>query len=308
MNSNHCDNKKIELYLGWKCVNDCVFCAEKNKREKFKNKTINLKKIKEILIKEKTAGANHVTFLGGEPSIQSNFLPAIKLAKDLGYVVCIATNGAGFASKVFCKKAEPFLDDIIVSVHGHNSSIHDRATRRQGSFKQLNQSLGNIKELNLRMLKVNTVINIFNYKYLMQIARFVKNYNIKMIGFSALEPPTKKRIKELKKVIGFTPRLKDIKPHLVRALEYCDKNKIEGRVTDIPFCCLGGHRAKLDNIYAVDRVKILEDNTRINMQSGPKRSSVKPNKCKGCKFYGLCRGYFEGYFYVFGDKEIKPIL
>jgi len=307
MNSNQF-NKRVELYLGWSCVNDCIFCLEQENRKKFKQKIIGLEKIKNVLINERKDGANCVTFLGGEPTIQPHFFEAICLAKSLDYRVGITTNGFGFNSKSFCKKVIPFLDDIIISVHGHRFNIHDQITQRKGSFNQLKQSLTNLCESSFDgFLKTNTVINSFNYKHLLPLIKFIESFDIKSISLAALEPPTSKELKLLNKIKIYIPKLQDLESYLFKALDYCDKHNLEVNVADIPFCCLGSHLLKSDYLYYDSRVKISKDGIKHEMKSRPLRSRKKLSQCQDCKFNKLCGGFFEGYFHVFGNKEIKPI-
>ncbi len=301
-------NKRVELYLGWSCVNDCIFCIEQENRKKFQQKIIELKKIKNILINEKKDGANCVTFLGGEPTIQPHFFEAVHLAKDLGYQVAITTNGFGFASKSFCRQILPFLDVIVISVHGHRFNIHDQITQRKGSFNQLKQSLTNICGSSFNgFLKTNTVINSFNYKHLLSLVKFIESFDIKSISLAALEPPTKRKLELLNSIQAYVPKLQDLKLYLFKALDYCDKHNLEVNVADIPFCCLGDHLLKSDYLYYDDRIKISKDGIRYEMKSIALRSRKKLNQCQDCKFNQLCGGFFEGYFHIFGNKEIKPI-
>ena len=60
--------KRVEMYIGFKCNNNCIFCVEYFRRKKYQE--LNLLSSDQEIIKTlsdyKQKGYNHVNILGGE--------------------------------------------------------------------------------------------------------------------------------------------------------------------------------------------------------------------------------------------------
>ena len=79
-------------------------------------------------------GCRKVQFIGGEPTIHPGLPALIEHARKIGYRgICVYTNGTHVTEplkSVFIKNRV----NLVFSVYGASSDIHDRVTLRQGSF------------------------------------------------------------------------------------------------------------------------------------------------------------------------------
>jgi MoaA/NifB/PqqE/SkfB family radical SAM enzyme len=94
----------------------------------------------------------NLVFTGGEPTRHPHFMTLGRLAKRLGFVVRIKTNGMSLdrhAAGRLKREVEPFVVDV--SLHGASASTHDRQTRVRGSFDRLVENLGSMKQEGLRV-------------------------------------------------------------------------------------------------------------------------------------------------------------
>lgn len=111
-------------------------------------------------------GFQKITFAGGEPTLCPWLPELIKLSKDLGMITMIITNGT-MLSDLFLKKNKEYLDWIGVSI----DSLYDTTNSKTGRAIQRNKPLSReyyfslvkrIKSYDYK-LKINTVVNSFNY-------------------------------------------------------------------------------------------------------------------------------------------------
>src|SRR4030042_4749282 len=102
-------DKRVEIYVGFKCNNNCVFCVEKNERMKNKDKILyqDLNEIEDKVKALKNQGYNHINFLGGEPFLEKNFLPFLQIAKKYGFSTAVTTNGSLLADEEIAKSHLP---------------------------------------------------------------------------------------------------------------------------------------------------------------------------------------------------------
>jgi radical S-adenosyl methionine domain-containing protein 2 len=111
------------------------------------------------------AGAEKITFVGGEPTLCPYLDELLEAAKKAGLTTCIVTNGTGI-SRGFLESNSQNIDWIGLSIDASNDIIHHKIGR--GLIKDLNagfsehlivsKSVWNLcKEFGIRM-KLNTVV------------------------------------------------------------------------------------------------------------------------------------------------------
>jgi len=129
-------NKKIKktvIITGYQCNNNCQFCLNANKRSLVSKTTRQI--MKEMALVRKR-GYTYLELIGGESTIRPDIIALIKFAHQLKFEnVAMATNGRLFAYQEFAKKIiQAGLTDLIFSIHGHNTKLHDFLTQSKGSF------------------------------------------------------------------------------------------------------------------------------------------------------------------------------
>ena len=301
--------KKTVIIIGYQCNNRCQFCNDANKRE-LPNKTT--RQIKKEMIEAKNRGTTYLELIGGETTIRPDAVELVKFAKDLGFkTINMATNGRMFSYLEFTKKIiKAGLTDIIFSIHGHNSKIHDYLTQSPGSFKQLLKGLDNFKKLGFKKIGSNTTIVKQNYKHLPQIGQFIYQQGIRNSEFIFVDPNYGGAYDNFKELV---PRISQIIPYVKKCLEIGRKNKIpHWHIRYVPLCYFQDY---LDQISELQEVKTFHTQhfapDFVNYDAEKARRElgrVKPKKCKNCKLFNLCEGIWQEYYRRCGDEELKPVL
>jgi len=284
--------KKLEIFTTFKCNNDCVFCVQKENREKYKDLRIFKDKddIREKLDFYNKKGYRYINFLGGEPFKEENFIDVLRVAKEKGFLTALATNGFYLGDAEYAKKALPLIDELIVSVYGHNQELISQQSRNKLLYLEFIKALNNInKYFKGQLLKVNCVINKLNYKYLLEIARFVKENGFKEINFTSME------IQDHNKDYAVDMTL--IKPILQKVADYGNENSIVVRFSELPYCVLGDDYHLAEEMYETERDIFNNDELEVHG-----RIKVSINKCKTCSKNNICPGVDMKYIKKFGNK------
>jgi MoaA/NifB/PqqE/SkfB family radical SAM enzyme len=300
--------KRFEFHISYDCSNGCVFCSEKMQLEKFPNQFVERNIIEKNLKLLSSDGFNHVTFTGGEPTLHPDIVYLTHLAKDLGYKTYISSNGGIFASRKFCRKIIPYLDEVCFSVHGHNAKLHNFLTKNKQSFSRLKKALANInKSPQDFFCFINIVITKYNFDQVEKIINFVSRYKkVRQVLISNVAPEGGgfKNFKELCVPLG---EIKKRVPHIIEAAK---KNSLNIRFFGLPLCALEGYEIYSNDIYWSPRLtleKWKESGKTIIKRTyshKPSRNRTHTQKCKECRKRGLCEGVFEKYIKVFGDNEL----
>ena len=208
----------MDLKVGFKCNNNCIFCAQAHKRI-LGNKSI--EELKEALENGIKDGYTEVVFTGGEPTIRRDIIELVRFAHDLGYdLIQIQTNGRMLSYKSFAEKlVKAGVTEFSPALHGHNKKIHESQTRCVGSFKQTLQAIKNLVDLQVPVL-TNSVVTKFNYKYLPQLVRLLINLKVDQFQLAFVHP-VGNAWKYFDRVV---PKMSDVAPYIKESLEIAKEN------------------------------------------------------------------------------------
>jgi len=233
LNKSISESKKIKVHTGYTCNSNCQFCYY-------------LARIHESLLPEKLLleeiklarrlNWEDIDFTGGEPTIVPYLDRLISTAKAVGFKdIAIITNGIRLVDReYFIKLRNAGLNDVLFSLHGANSQIHDSLTRVPGSFNRITSAIEIAKELGIK-IRTNLTINTLNYKTLPDYAELISKLGVHTVNFIFFNPWTTKNV-ELTKLM---PKFSDAILYLERALDILEANKIpKVNIRYVPYCVL----------------------------------------------------------------------
>jgi len=303
------------LLAGFSCNNNCIFCSNVANRDFNSSTEELLKKIN----KGYKDGFKTLEFIGGEITIRPDFFELISYAKKIGFEdIRLTSNGRLFSYPKFTKKAyQAGLKVVVVSLYGHNKTLHEGVTRTPGSFEQCVRGIKNISKTKGMYLIINTVVSKINYKFLDKISEFIYKLNPKEWHLLELLPDGR----AIKNYNALAVSYKELSPHL-KKIGVLGGNKIK-RIDffDFPFCIF--NKKILDNKDinfftpenryedikqeahdTVFRVKKITKGKKIIYQD---KYKIKPDFCQKCIYYNQCGGIAKPYFKKYQDKEIKEL-
>ncbi len=289
--------KRIETYITHKCNNNCVFCIEKENKAKYQNVKVfnNRDEIKTKFAEFKKQGYEHINLLGGEPFIDDKLVDALEIAKEFDFKVGLATNGSMLSSEDLAIKTLPLIDDLVLSVHGHNHDVINEISQNKTLFENIIKAFGNInKYFKGRMFKINCVVTTMNYESLLAILQFVNDLGAKQINFTNMEITSENG--------KYAVEMSKIKDQIKSLVDYAQENNMIIRFSEFPLCMLGENYQYADNLYFQDREKIKCDGQKDAQYY---RKKMKNSQCENCRLNELCSGLDQGYFDLFNDEELK---
>jgi AdoMet-dependent heme synthase len=156
-NDNQLSSVLIELT--YRCNLDCFFCYNDLG---LRGRPLTFEQYADFLRDLASMNVLSVTLSGGEPLAHPDFFRIGALARELGFVVRVKSNGhalRGELARRLRDEVDPYV--VEVSLHGACAETHDRQTRVPGSFTRLVENLREMVALGMR-LKVNTTLTSWN--------------------------------------------------------------------------------------------------------------------------------------------------
>ncbi len=149
----------VLIELTYRCNLDCFFCYNDLA---LRGTPLAFEQYAAFLQDLASMNVLNVTLSGGEPLAHPDFFRIGALARELGFVVRVKSNGhalRGALARRLREEVDPFV--IEVSLHGARAETHDRQTRVAGSFARLVENVREMLALGLRV-KVNSTLTRWN--------------------------------------------------------------------------------------------------------------------------------------------------
>jgi len=335
--------KRIKLHTNNSCNLKCRFCYYGDSAC-IKEMDASLEELKKQLKIAKNMGALDVDFSGGESTIRPDFPELIAYTKKLGFRnICVITNGLRMSNFKYAKKlVDAGLNDVLFSLEGHISKMHDYLTRVPGSFKKINQAIKNVKRLGIRC-RINITVTKENYHDLEKFSKHIIQFQPDAVNFIVFNP-WNVAMKESQKLLA---RYSDVAPYLKKSIDFLQPKVMKITIRYFPYCFMQGYEKHicncLHNKYDADEwwipkiqykmetkankkpLKVLKriiKNLRYVLGMDPryftnfdkfilglqlKKLYYRPKKCKKCKYYFVCDGIDKPYPKLYGLEEITPV-
>jgi len=274
------------IYIGYSCNNNCVFCSEADEYIRdLRPKTI--KQIKKE-ISEVRKYYDFVNFMGREPTLRKDFIEILEFTKKLDFKqVGFTTNGRLLAYKDFVKSIfTAGVNQIVISLNGATSEVHDSQTQVKGSFFQTIKGIKNVIEFKGERVSliVNLLLNKANYFELAKMIDLMKSLRVKEINILNAAPLSKRS--RSKKIII---KMSEIGQYVISVLEkYKDDHSIKFLLVEFLPCALPKNGRK----YFFPCLEKNPEKVRIPL-------------CQNCPYSDKCDGVLKSYIDLYGVKEFR---
>lgn len=180
--------RKVIVNLTYHCSNDCRFCAVADRPKRHGD----FARYARLLRAYRSRGVRALDLDGGEPTLYPRLLPFIALARSLGYErVTVTTNGRRLADRSFaCRFLLGGVSEVLVSLHGHRAEVHERETRRAGSFDETVRGIRHLVRLRPDRVgvAVNTMLTPDNAAHLSDLLGFVHSLGVPKVNVQLVTP------------------------------------------------------------------------------------------------------------------------
>lgn len=149
----------VMLELTYKCNLDCFYCY--NDRD-IGGTPLSADQYFRLLQDLREMQVMDLILTGGEPLAHPSFFAIGAMARELGFVVRVKTNGHALNRRLagrMKREVDPYV--LEISLHGATATTHDRQTRVAGSFDRLLSNLRVLRDFGLRY-KLNATVTRWN--------------------------------------------------------------------------------------------------------------------------------------------------
>ncbi len=302
----------VEIQLGHLCNNRCVFCSSGQATQMGQALPMELAPVMAALERAKQQRARKLTFLGGEPTLQRAFLPALRRATELGFAeIEIFTNGVKAARRSFVDEVAaigPF--SWRFSIQGGTQQAHDDAVVKPGAFVRICKAMDNVRAHGHR-ITANACINELSYRSLPAYVELVQRFGIEQLHIDVVRPSSAGQRTDA--YLGeVMPRHVDMAPYLdamLTAFEAWDP-AFDVNVGNYPYCLLPqwSHRIHHGGMQTLTLAADLEnDLTEKDKYEAQHSDKLHGPKCRVCAFERQCSGVFDAYARIHGTQELRPV-
>lgn len=183
------------------CSLRCLFCHNPDTWKKNMNRKMTSKEVVDLIRKYRSyiELGGGVTFSGGEPLVQSEFLlEMLKMCKKAGIHTCIDTSGTGYDINLIDEILK-YTDLVILDIKAIDNESYKKITGKD--MNMVNVFINKLKERNnklwLRQVIVPTIND--NLDYILKLKEYIKQFkNIEKIELLPYHTMGKEKYKKLK--------------------------------------------------------------------------------------------------------------
>ncbi len=303
---------RFEIQLGHLCNNRCVFCSSGQMTAMKIARPVPLEPIVEALEQARAAGATHLTFLGGEPTIHKRFLDALKKAVELGFEhIVIFTNGVMFTHP-------GFIDSVValgnfewrISIQGATDEAHVAVTGRAESFQRIAHGLGELQRRG-QLVTTNMCVNERSYRSLPHYPELIERYGVRQLHVDVVRPESTGERDEAY-LRDIMPRYSDMAPYYAAMLDGFERSNpdFDINVGNLPYCVIPEWASRVHHGGQETVTKSSDsDGLEDAMNKYEWQTSLRTHLpgCAECVFRSRCTGIFRGYLALHGPDEFQPV-
>ncbi len=297
------DIRLVDVILGYRCNSSCSYCAiDEELRTVNSTATEVAERIRASLVHRPLA----IRFGGGEPTLWPDLPKLVMLARDLGFrEIAVQTNGFLLGEDHLARRLiEAGLNKLNLSLRGADAATHDGLTRSPHSFARLLCGLAAVRAQEPGLpIEGDVIVTRQTLPQLADIVRTFAPLGIRKYNFwhVAIDGRTRGHEELL------VPRLSEVTPHLLAALEAVDALGLHGaEVYYVPYCFVPGRERQVWH-PANEAAVVITPQSTFRLEMGAIDLGLKTARCQGCRFEPRCFGVRPSYLQHFGDAEIRPV-
>lgn len=150
---------------------------------------LEVEEFKEIINQLAGAGVLFLTLTGGEPMMHSGFWEIIDFARKSKFFLRVFTNGTFIDEKSAQDLAGYGVNEVHVSLHGHEQETHEIITGVRGSFHKTVKAIQLLKRQGIEVLVKSSIMTL-NKDYPVEIENLCRRLGVKCNISYLLSPRT----------------------------------------------------------------------------------------------------------------------
>jgi MoaA/NifB/PqqE/SkfB family radical SAM enzyme len=306
--------RQVEIQLGHMCNNRCVFCVSGQRTAMREAFPLPAAPVLERLREARALGITKVTLLGGEPTLQPEFMDVMRGAVALGFKeIVLFTNGVKTARDSFIAEVLDTGGDITwrLSFQGATLLSHEKTTKKLGSFGRLKDTLANLHRRGQRVT-VNMCVVQSNYASVSAFPALLLPFGVRQLHLDMMRP-LDAGVRTYDELRETRPRYPDMVPALTAMIEGFEAAApgFDVNIGNLPYCVApalapwihhDGETTFTVSVNDQDALSAPEDKYRTK-----RRDKVKHARCAQCVFDAQCSGFFDTYERFYGLDALQPV-
>jgi len=193
------------------------------------------RRIKEVIDETRRLGIANIRLTGGEPLLRPDLPDLLKYAKESGLYVLLNTNATVLPAKGL-KALSQYVDNILVSLQGHDAASEERLTRGGRFFPKKIANIRRFIQAGIPVIRCGTVISQTLLKNFDAYTRLLRDLGITHWGL--FRPMTVREDADINREYAITPRDVD---RLIRKLWLLRRQGCVATIANpVPFCRFPG--------------------------------------------------------------------
>ena len=290
-------SENLLITFGFHCNLACTFCLVEDGLDRLEGITPATFR-SWLQWPELFRGVTRIILSGGEATLEPELFDYIAIARQVPGVqhIRIQTNGTRLHDRAYLDSLiAAGVTEFFVSVHGWDEASTAKITQRNGAFRAIVKGLEAVSASSAALL-TNTCICTDNYAHLIDIVQLLTPLRPEQMSFWTLHLRVDRPDTRLAMA-----RVGDVQPHLLRAFDLCDAEKLPALVKWFPRCLLQHHHAKHDDSQPTTLVE------PTFWPTVPRYSCIYRSACTWGK--QGCNGLQHPYIEAFGWEEsvLQPV-
>ncbi len=292
----------LELAPGFACNCRCLGCHSCSADA---TQQMDSAEVVRWLQQSRQRGAQHLWLSGGEPTLRKDFLPTLRLARQLGYRrIKVQSNGLLFNYPVFADKAVAAgMNEVNLLLKSRDPAVHDHLNQLPGSLDLLDRAVEVLRTRPLR-LEGDILWTQQNADELPEIvdyygARGFRHFNVWL--FSLVDQGDA----DLR---GLVPQMTKHIDMLLRARDLAKHHGATLVSLNTPHCVVPPAAWDLQfDAAAMGMLVVNPGGMAFRMEQSAIETGVYAPQCGDCAARPWCHGVRQDYVSLYGVGELRPI-
>ena len=174
---------RLALIVTRRCPLDCIYCYADKINASDPEKTLGLKRLREIFEEAGSLGMSDVYLAGGEPLLRKDFPEIAKIAIDADVYPHTSTKGWPVTEELVQRIAEAGMDAMQVSIDTLDPKLQDMLTQRPGSHERMVRAIHLFLKAGFKV-STNTVISSYNISDVPKLVKWLSEQGVSEINLS----------------------------------------------------------------------------------------------------------------------------
>ncbi len=320
--------ERVHILTGRICNNNCIFCMEDDREGRAVATAATTDEVVKWILAD-NRGCSEICFTSGEPTTNPRLPTWARWAREQGAArVSLMTNGRALSYPDYTARLiRAGINRFYISIHGHESRLHQALTRTPDSFAQTVAGLAAVvagKSLGVE-LHTSTVVCNRNLDHLGDIYGFLRERGVDQVIFNVMQANGRADT-YFERIF---PRYADVAARAAGffAAQSELEHPVMAFVVDIPLCMTTalpdfnrGFVESYRHYEPAASAALLEESCADDRRAGPggelvtvKRADLdrarreKRAECRACRYDGVCAGVWHNYLRRYGWDEFVPV-